>query len=754
MQWLGEEAQRQDTGLVDNVELLEAGQLSEPVVNGVSPDSVQSMLPIAIADETPQRRLVEESVSDTLPVDIVMQSDPALSTTPYPGSSITQIEPESGVPMPLESSPTPPPPTGTGLVYDARMMLHASPALGDTHPERPERIERIYSLLERKGCVARMIRIPAREALRREVALVHEPSLWDEFEVTVRMPIDQLREYSRQLEQRASLYLNEHSTISARFACGSVIEMCHAVASRRFRNGFALVRPPGHHAEPGCGTGFCLYNNVAVAASSVLANHQGEDRVRRIMIVDWDVHHGNGTQRAFWNNPDVLYVSLHRYENASFYPGTTYGNYDMVGGPAALGKSLNIPWPCGGMGDADYLHAFQQCILPVAYEFAPDMVIISAGFDAAEGDLLGGCHVSPPGYAHLTHQLAALANGRLVVALEGGYNLDAISESALGVTRVLLGDAPPALLSGIASSTAGVDTVKRAVRAQAPYWHSLAVAEPQLPPDGQNWLLHEALAAKRTLSLWEQHRMAPLPAIPHMQIDPNQVSCSASLMKSCDTLLIFVHDYGSIQNSESSSDDKSACDAKMQLSDSSELLAQFAAQHGWASADMSTSSPLPVRSIRNQDRERLVPSRTEVEAAKQLAAQVIYLWDNFFALSPAKHIVLVAQGTAVDSIMHLIARRVVQNRVIAIIQFMGYNPIPLIPKQRQELKAWYYRHSLVVCPFEHPLYMWGEQSASGKRLGHTIRALDSDAANLIAASWSEVEAFLKFRIRNARAAVK
>ena len=406
------------------------------------------------------------------------------------------------------------------------------------------------------------------------------------------------------------------------------------------------------------------------------------------------------------------------------------------------------------MGDADYLHAFQHCIMPVAHEFSPDMVIISAGFDAAEGDLLGGCHVSPSGYAHLTHQLAALASGRLVVALEGGYNLDAISDSALAVTRVLLGEAPPALPAGIASSTAGVDTVKRASRAHAPYWRSLAVAEPELPSSGQDLLLHEALAAKRISSLWAKRRMVPLPAIPHMQINPNQVSCSASLMKSCDTLLIFVHDYGSIQVFESQSNNKSASDAKMQLSDSGELLAQYAAQHGWASADMSTSSPLPVRSLRNQDRERLIPSQIEAETARQLAAQVIYLWDNFFALCPAKHIVLVAQGTAVESIMHLIARRVVQSRVIAVIQFMGYNPIPLIPKQRQELKAWYYRHSLVVCPFEHPLYMWGEQSASGKRLGHTIRAQESNAANLITASWSDVEAFLKIRIRNARATVK
>ena len=122
-----------------------------------------------------------------------------------------------------------------------------------------------------------------------------------------------------------------------------------------------------------------------------------------------------------------------------FYPGTSFGNYDQVGGESARGTSVNVPWPCSGMDDGDYLHAFQHCIMPIAYEFAPDLVIVSAGFDAAQDDMLGGCLVSPAGYAHMTHQLMALAQGNLVVALEGGYTLDAISRSALAVVRTLLG---------------------------------------------------------------------------------------------------------------------------------------------------------------------------------------------------------------------------------------------------------------------------------------------------------------------------
>ncbi|KAI3625374.1 hypothetical protein CBS9595_000735 [Malassezia furfur] len=644
-----------------------------------------------------------------------------------------------------------PVPRGTGLVYDVRMMLHTTPAPGETHPEQPARIERIYTLLEQNGCVARMVRIPAREALRSEVALVHEPSLWDEFEATVQMPFDELVEYSRQLEARASLYLNEYSTISARFSCGSVIEMCQAVATRRVRNGFALVRPPGHHAEPNCGTGFCLYNNVAVAATSVLANSPPHDPVNRILIVDWDVHHGNGTQRAFWDNPNVLYVSLHRYENGTYYPGTTYGNYDRVGGPAALGKSLNIPWPCGGMGDADYLHAFQRCILPVAYEFAPDMVIISAGFDAAEGDMLGGCHVSPAGYAHLTHHLAALANGRLVVALEGGYNLDAIANSALAVTRVLLDEPLPVLPAGLATSTAGADAVARTVRAQAPYWRSLAVEQAYMPPSGPSRSAGDVLAAQRSAALWSAHRMVPLPPIPAENIVANQVTCSATLMtQGLETLLVFVHDNGAVQLDDAILPGEYAHQPALYMSDSSEFVAQWTSERGFACADMNTRASLPVRTLRNHDHDRALPRTNEAELKSQLGAQLLYLWDNFFALSPAKHIVLVAHGTACDAVVHLVSRRVVQDRVVAMIQLMGYNPIPLVPKQRQELKAWYYKNSLVVCPHDHPLYAWDEQSASGKRLGHTVRASEPHAANLVQAAWPEVEAFIDTKLKARR----
>lgn len=136
------------------------------------------------------------------------------------------------------------------------------------------------------------------------------------------------------------------------------------------------------------------------------------------MPCDRDVHHGNGTQQAFWDDSDVLYVSLHRYEDGDFYPGGTFGAAHMVGEGAGMGSSVNIPWPTYGMGDGDYLYAFQHIVMPIAHEYAPDFVIISAGFDAAKGDQLGQCEVTPQGYAHMTQMLAGLADGRLAVVLE------------------------------------------------------------------------------------------------------------------------------------------------------------------------------------------------------------------------------------------------------------------------------------------------------------------------------------------------
>ncbi|KAG6842184.1 hypothetical protein C0991_001677 [Blastosporella zonata] len=377
------------------------------------------------------------------------------------GPSTLQHEPTPprSASVPLASSPF-----TVGYVYSAEMMSHFCPT---GHPETPERISHIYNALTLNHHIKKMKNIHIRPVKKEEALLVHSEDHWDKVQAIKDMT-DQEMANSIDYYDQLSLYIMQGTTRAALLSCGGVIEACLAVARGELQKSFAIVRPPGHHAEPDEHMGFCFFNNVAVAARVV----QQLTHVKKILILDWDVHHGNGTQRAFNDDPSVLYISIHRYEQGDFYPCGTFGSMHSSGEGAGLGYSVNIPWPEKGMTDADYIYAFQKIVMPIAMEFSPELVIISAGFDAAQGDDLGECQVSPAGYAHMTHMLAGLAGGRLVVALEGGYNLDSISNSALAVTGVLLGEAPeqlPPLLAGESAT----ETVFFVAREQSQYWKSV-----------------------------------------------------------------------------------------------------------------------------------------------------------------------------------------------------------------------------------------------------------------------------------------
>ncbi|KXN67141.1 Arginase/deacetylase, partial [Conidiobolus coronatus NRRL 28638] len=177
------------------------------------------------------------------------------------------------------------------------------------------------------------------------------------------------------------LYLCSESEFCARLACGGVIELINEILLGKIISGFALVRPPGHHAEANQAMGFCIFNNVAVAVASLKERYN----LNRILIVDWDVHYGNGIQKAFDSDPDVVYVSLHRYENAQFYPFDRTGALGYVGEEGGLGSTINVAWTRAGMGDGDYLYAFDEIVIPIAKEFDPEIIVVAAGFDAAEG---------------------------------------------------------------------------------------------------------------------------------------------------------------------------------------------------------------------------------------------------------------------------------------------------------------------------------------------------------------------------------
>ena len=183
-------------------------------------------------------------------------------------------------------------------------------------------------------------------------------------------------------------------------------------------------------------SGFCFFNNVAIAAQHALDNLL----YKRILILDWDVHHGNGIQNAFLSDDRVLYISLHLYLRGQFYPGGPGGGIKIVGEGNAEGKNVNIPWDKQRMGDSEYLHAFFSSVLPICYEFDPELVFVSAGFDAAEGDPLGMCRVSPSCYGIMTNLLMPLAEGKIILALEGGYNLASISRAMGLCAKALLGD--------------------------------------------------------------------------------------------------------------------------------------------------------------------------------------------------------------------------------------------------------------------------------------------------------------------------
>lgn len=190
--------------------------------------------------------------------------------------------------------------------------------------------------------------------------------------------------------------------------------------------------------------------------------------------MDWDIHHGNGTQRMFENDNKVLYISLHRYEHGEFFPKSNDGNYTMVGEGRGEGFNVNIPWNKHKMGDSDYIAAFQRIIMPIAYEFNPELVLVSAGFDAVVGDPIGHYHVTPEAYGYFTHWLSSLANGKIILCLEGGYNVNSISHAMTMCTKALLGDPLPMLYNtGKAPSASCIETIQNVWSVQQKYWKSL-----------------------------------------------------------------------------------------------------------------------------------------------------------------------------------------------------------------------------------------------------------------------------------------
>ncbi|KAM4610511.1 histone deacetylase 7 isoform 2-T3 [Polymixia lowei] len=378
----------------------------------------------------------------------------------------------------------------TGLVYDSQMLKHQC-TCGDnsSHPEHAGRIQSIWSRLQERGLRGQCESIRGRKATLEELQSVHT-----ERHVLLygTNPLNRLKLDNRKLagilSQRMFVMLpcggvgvdndtiwNEsHTSTASRMAAGSVTELAFRVAKGELKNGFAVVRPPGHHADPSNPMGFCYFNSVAIAAKQL----QQKLSASKILIVDWDVHHGNGTQEVFYSDPSVLYISLHRYDDGNFFPGS--GSPAEVGSGAGEGFNVNVAWTGGldpPMGDTEYLAAFRTVVMPIAQEFSPDVVLVSSGFDAAEGHPapLGGYKVSAKCFGFLTRQLMSLAGGRLVLALEGGHDLTAICDASEACVSALLGiqePLPDEVLHQKPSSS-GVRSLQTVIQIQSQYWHSV-----------------------------------------------------------------------------------------------------------------------------------------------------------------------------------------------------------------------------------------------------------------------------------------
>lgn len=309
----------------------------------------------------------------------------------------------------------------TGLVYHPAYLEHD---MGAGHPESPNRLRAIMRQLEQSGTAARLARIEPRKAEDEWITLVHRPSY-----------VASLNEHaptSGRVSLDPDTSMSPGSLHAAYLAAGGALAAVDAIMNKQVDHVFCAVRPPGHHAEAGRAMGFCLLNNVAIAARYL----QKKYAVKRVLIVDWDVHHGNGTQHSFEDDPSILFFSTHQYPH---YPGT--GRATERGKGAGEGFTINVPMEAGE-GDEEYHAIFLKSLVPAADEFKPEFVIISSGFDAHRDDPLANMNLTEAGYADLTGIVAEIAkrhaDGRILSSLEGGYNLTALASSVDAHIKALL----------------------------------------------------------------------------------------------------------------------------------------------------------------------------------------------------------------------------------------------------------------------------------------------------------------------------
>ncbi len=346
----------------------------------------------------------------------------------------------------------------TLIIKDAIYLKH-DPGFG--HPESQERLRAVYKRMAQPDMLAITSERRPRRALKEEIAWNHTMNYVERIERTA--GVDHY-----QLDPDTST--SADSWDAACFAVGGVFEALDAVHSREFHNGFALIRPPGHHAERDHAMGFCLFNNVAIGAWYAVKKLNA----KRVLIVDWDLHHGNGTEHSFYEDNRVLYFSTHQYP---YYPGT--GGVVEIGAGKGRGYTVNVPMSPGA-GDTEYAAIFNTLLAPIASQFNPDVVLVSAGFDIYKDDPLGGMKVTEAGFAYLSHKLCRIAESCAatgpVFCLEGGYNLTGLSEGVAAVIRSntdSMTSKEKAACMELEAAKGMFPDLERAVDVQREYWSSL-----------------------------------------------------------------------------------------------------------------------------------------------------------------------------------------------------------------------------------------------------------------------------------------
>ena len=314
-----------------------------------------------------------------------------------------------------------------GWVYHADFLKHDT---GEMHPEHPQRLQTIHDALQAAGLIAQMEAISFAAATPEIVSEVHDPAYVD----LLRLVCEQGITFIGSRETR----ICRQSYKIALLAVGGVLAACDAVMAGRVRRAFCAVRPPGHHAQRDCAMGFCLFNNIAIAAEHLIRRHG----LKRVAIVDFDVHHGNGTQSAFEGRDDVLFISIHEHPE-SLFPGT--GHENETGQGRGAGYTLNVTM-APGSNDEAYQKAFAEKILPPLRNYAPQFLLVSAGFDAVQEDYLAHINLHPESFSWITRDLVAVAEefcaGRLVSVLEGGYKAESLASSVVAHVKAMMDGTP------------------------------------------------------------------------------------------------------------------------------------------------------------------------------------------------------------------------------------------------------------------------------------------------------------------------